>query len=78
MKCKAYKKLKQYVFLLRCVEAGRYMQDKTDRDLVDKNSVHKIWIKQSQNFNKTDTKFEQNRLKPTEIDLTRLKLAEID
>ena len=32
------------------------MQDKTKRNLVDKNSAHKILIKLTQNVNKTDIK----------------------
>ena len=62
------KKLKQQVFLLRCIEADCYMQDKPDRNLTDKNSAHKISIKLTQNLNKTDTKSKQNRLKLAEID----------
>ena len=43
------------------------MQDKTDRNLIDKTSAHKVSIKPTQNLNKTDTKSKQNRLKLAEI-----------
>ena len=42
LKCRACKKLKRQVFLLRCIEADCCMQDKTDRNLADKNSAHQI------------------------------------
>ena len=51
-----------------CIEAGCYVQDKTDRNLVNKNSFHKIEIKITQNLNETGTTSKQNRLKLAEID----------